>query len=245
MLAFALIVCLSVATITTSFVSGILGMAGGMILMGVLLVTLPVAQAMVLHGITQLASNAWRAAVWRPFVNWRCVAGFAAGAALAFVALGSIQVLLGRAMVLIALGATPFLVYLLPRRLELNVDRRGHSFACGVASTSIQILSGVSGPLLDSFFVNSAMDRKSVVATKAGAQTLGHAAKTAYFGSLIGSAHIDVTLTLAMIACAIVGTTLSRKLLERMSDTDFRVWTRRAVLCIGGVYLVSGIWAWL
>ena len=49
------------AVLFTSFLSGIFGMAGGMILMGLLLAMLPVATAMLLHGITQLASNGWRA----------------------------------------------------------------------------------------------------------------------------------------------------------------------------------------
>ena len=52
----------------TSFLSGIFGMAGGMILLGVLLILLDVAPAMVLFGVTQFASNGWRAALWRRFV---------------------------------------------------------------------------------------------------------------------------------------------------------------------------------
>ncbi|MGZ5081409.1 MAG: hypothetical protein ACXWHZ_18785, partial [Usitatibacter sp.] len=56
---------LAVSGLVTSFISGILGMAGGMILMGILLAMMPVPAAMMLHGITQLASNAWRAVLWR------------------------------------------------------------------------------------------------------------------------------------------------------------------------------------
>src|SRR5260221_8490052 len=62
---------LAVAALVTSFISGILGMAGGMILMGILLAVLPLPAAMMLHGITQLASNAWRAFLWRTQVDWR------------------------------------------------------------------------------------------------------------------------------------------------------------------------------
>ena len=56
-----LIAILAVSSLVTSFISGILGMAGGMILMGILLAVVPLPQAMMLHGITQLASNGWRA----------------------------------------------------------------------------------------------------------------------------------------------------------------------------------------
>ena len=45
----AVLAALAVSALATSFISGILGMAGGMILMGVLLALLTVPQAMVLH----------------------------------------------------------------------------------------------------------------------------------------------------------------------------------------------------
>jgi uncharacterized membrane protein YfcA len=47
-----LISALSLAMVGTSFLSGIFGMAGGMILIGILLALLPVPEAMMLHGIT-------------------------------------------------------------------------------------------------------------------------------------------------------------------------------------------------
>ena len=50
--------CIAVAVLITSFISGILGMAGGMILMGVLLALLPLPTAMVLHGVTQMHRTA-------------------------------------------------------------------------------------------------------------------------------------------------------------------------------------------
>ena len=68
------------STFVTSFISGILGMAGGMILMGVLLALFPVPAAMLMHGISQFASNGWRAAMlWRS-VDWRVLRGYALGA---------------------------------------------------------------------------------------------------------------------------------------------------------------------
>src|SRR5579864_2185124 len=50
---------LSALMIFTALLSGIFGMAGGLILIGVLLTLFPVPQAMVLHAVTQMASNGW------------------------------------------------------------------------------------------------------------------------------------------------------------------------------------------
>ena len=55
-----LISVLCLAMVGTSFLSGIFGMAGGMILIGILLAIMPVPEAMMLHGVTQMASNGWR-----------------------------------------------------------------------------------------------------------------------------------------------------------------------------------------
>ena len=51
---------LAVAAVVTSFISGIFGMAGGMLLIGVLLFLLPVPVAMVFHGVIQIAANGLR-----------------------------------------------------------------------------------------------------------------------------------------------------------------------------------------
>src|SRR3546814_4824232 len=67
----------------TSFLSGIFGMAGGMVLVGVLLAVLPVPEAMALHAVTQMASNGWRAVLWWRHVRWRVVAAYLAGCAVA------------------------------------------------------------------------------------------------------------------------------------------------------------------
>ena len=63
------IAALCLAMVGTSFLSGIFGMAGGMILVGILLVMMPVPEAMMLHGVTQLASNGWRGLLWWRYVR--------------------------------------------------------------------------------------------------------------------------------------------------------------------------------
>jgi uncharacterized membrane protein YfcA len=232
------------AVLVTSFISGILGMAGGMILMGVLLALLPLPAAMMLHGITQMASNGWRAWLWRRNIDWRVFRGYAYGALLALALFATVHIVVSKALALIILGLTPFLGMVLPTKLALNVDYRGHPLGCGVICSSLQLLAGVSGPLLDVFFVRSKMDRRGVVATKAMSQTLSHLIKLVYFGAVVASADsaVSVTFALACVALALVGTTLSRKVLEGMDDSSFRKWTRWTVMSMGMFYLASGAW---
>jgi uncharacterized membrane protein YfcA len=234
---------LAVSALATSFVSGILGMAGGLILMGILLALMPVPAAMMLHGITQLASNGWRAFLWRRHVDWRVFRGYLY-ASLAVTALFAVfQFVVSKPVALIVMGLTPFLALVLPESLHLNVERRGHASACGAICSVLNLTAGVSGPILDVFFVRSKMTRHAVVATKATTQSLSHLMKIAYFGGIltIGRGQVEPWLGATMVALAFVGTTLSTRVLEKMNDASFRFWTRRVVMTLGVFYLASGI----
>ncbi|NBS03038.1 MAG: sulfite exporter TauE/SafE family protein, partial [Rhizobiales bacterium] len=70
MLAWPTLGLLAVSVLGTSFISGIFGMAGGMVLVGVLLALFDVAPAMLLFGVTQTAANGWRCLLWRKHVRW-------------------------------------------------------------------------------------------------------------------------------------------------------------------------------
>ena len=79
------LITLAATVIATSFLSGIFGMAGGMVLLGVLLIFMDVAPAMVLFGVTQATANGWRAWLWRRYVQWRIVGHYIIGSALTFL----------------------------------------------------------------------------------------------------------------------------------------------------------------
>ena len=238
---------IAVSSLVTSFISGILGMAGGMILMGVLLALLPLPATMMLHGVTQLAANGGRALMLRREIDWRVFRGIGLGSLAALALFAALQLVVDKAVALVAMGLTPFLGLALPEKLHLNVERRGHSFACGVVCTVIALMAGVSGPILDIFFVRSKMSRHKVVATKAASQSFGHLLKIVYFGGIVSAAGATVEPVTAAIAVvlAFVGTSLSRQVLERISDAVFRKWTRWTVMSIGSVYLATGVLALL
>ena len=81
---------IGVTVLATSFLSGIFGMAGGLILLGVLLMFMDVAPAMVLFGVIQMSANGWRALLWRVHVRWGIVWRFVLGASAVFLALRTV-----------------------------------------------------------------------------------------------------------------------------------------------------------
>ncbi len=244
MLTLPLTAAFAAAVLFTSFLSGIFGMAGGMILLGLLLAMLPLAQAMLLHGITQLASNGWRAWLWRAHVDWRVARHFAAVALLTTLVIGLLPFTTNKATALIVMGLTPFLVLLLPKQIQPDATRPPHAWGCALICTTLQLVAGGAGPILDVFFVHTGMDRKQVVATKAALQTFSHMLRIGYFGSLLaaGGGTFDPSVVLIAVVCAMSGTSLSRRVLEVISEANFRRWTQRIVLSVAAVYLVQGLW---
>jgi uncharacterized membrane protein YfcA len=240
----AILLLLAVSALVTSFISGILGMAGGMILMGILLAVMPLPVAMMLHGITQLASNGWRALMWRREVDWRVFRGYLYGTIVTTIFFVLVKLVVSKPIALIAMGLTPFITLALPEKLHLNVERRGHATACGIICSTLSLTAGVSGPILDLFFVRSKMGRHAVIATKAMTQSLSHIMKIAYFGALVSveGASIHPALGAMMVLLAFTGTSLSKHVIARMNDESFRFWTRRTVMTLGFFYLASGVW---
>lgn len=235
---------LAALVLATSFLSGVFGIAGGMILMGGLIFLMPVPAAMILHGTIQITANGWRAVLWRRYVNVPVVARFAAGSV---AALGLFSLLLfvpDRATVLLCMGAVPFAAFALPERYAPHAGRRGAAEFAGFVGTGLQMVSGVSGPLLDAFMLRMPVDRRVIVSTKSACQTVAHGMKLIYFGGIVtaGETPVPWPILLAGAALAILGTTFAKSILQRISDRQFRAWTKWIVLTIGAVYLAQGTW---
>jgi uncharacterized membrane protein YfcA len=241
MSAFAILGLAALMT-ATAFLSGIFGMAGGLVLIGVLLAILPVPSAMALHAVTQMASNGWRALLWRRHIVWRQLGFYSLGCVAAVAIWSFVFFIPDKAVALLFLGITPFLARAIPANLRPDPERRAHGFVYGMICMSLMLLTGVTGPLLDMFFLGAKTnDRRGIVATKATAQVLGHGFKLAYFGGLAaGAAGLDATVLVAAIMASMLGTTLARRVLESISDSQFRLWASHLITGVAAWYLAQG-----
>lgn len=256
---------LLIASVTlTALLSGVFGMAGGVLLLLILSLRMGLAQAMVLHGAAQLTANGLRAAISYRDIRTGVLLPFAAGAALSVgvSTLFALNVDTGTALIVTGLVPflTPFLarapegaLRLLTRRSDKDVrlpprftvpqaDTRLGALACGVSVTTLHLSAGATGPLLDLFFMETRYSRHEVVATKAVAQCLGHALKVLYFGALIGSGGEALALPwLTLLVASAVGTFAGRALLARIDETFFRKGTRGLVRGLGALSILRGL----
>ena len=243
MLVFTLIIIL--ATFGTAFLSSIFGMLGGLILMGILVSIMPVSQAMVLHGLIQLTSNGYRAWLNRKDINWSIVATLIVGNIIALAGLVFVAFVPDRITVLLALGLLPYIAWALPKNAALDVSKKPIGLLAGMVVVATNLLAGVGGPLLDVFFQRVDMTRHQVVATKAVAQSLGHISKVIFFGFLTVSASNDwpvLWLVLIAMTASVTGTTLGKKILDKINDEIFFLWTQRILLSVGAVFIVYALY---
>lgn len=237
---------LLVTVLVTAFISGVFGMAGGLILMGVLTLMVPVAAAMVIHGAVQMVSNGYRAILWRKYIDWRIFWRYAIGSLVAIALLFAVSWRPDITAVYLLLAAVAALVWLPKSWLSLDIQARGQAEIAGLAVQTMNTLAGVSGPLLDIFFVKTDMDRRAIVATKAVTQTFAHLVKIAFWSApaVAAGALPPAWFFVAAIPLSMIGTTLGGKLLEKMTDIDFRRWMKWLVTAIGGVMLLRAA-GWL
>ena len=233
---------LSLLMIFTALLSGVFGMAGGLILVGVLLVLMPLPQAMVLHAVTQMASNGWRALLWRRHIVWKTAAASVVGS-LVSVALWSIWLYVpDKAVALLLLGASPFLVRAIPDRVLPRTLCPGQMLVGSMVCMMLMLVAGVTGPLLDTLFLRSPLERKQIVATKAACQLFSHGLKLVYFGALIAnSGSVEPWMLALACVASMIGTSAGKLLLEKLTDGQFRAWSNRIITVIATYYIGYGL----
>jgi uncharacterized membrane protein YfcA len=238
---FALIVC---SVFATSVLSGILGMAGGMILMAILISTLSVANAMLLHGTVQATANGSRAWFLRQHIKWRLLPTYSIGAAISVALFTGLAFVPDAGMVLILVGLFPWAARFTKRLQGLDITRPGTTVTCGFIVTSAQLLAGASGPLLDVFYLKSHLTRHEIVANKALTQTLGHILKILYYGVIVAvTSTLPSWLFLAAVCAAIAGTSVGTRLLNRWNDASFQRVSQLVIMTVATLCIAQGVWS--
>lgn len=234
------------AAFGTAIISGLFGMAGGLIFMGIIASFLGVAEAMVVHGMVQSVSNSARSFILRDSIRWDILGRQALGAAPVLALLSWISFSLNKDQLFIALGLLPFLLWLPKNWLAGDAQKPPHAVLCGAMVIALNLVAGVAGPALDFFYVKTSLTRLQVVATKALTMFCAHVVKIIFWGLPVLKASGLSTLPplwilAACIPAAILGTYVGTRLLHRLSDIGFRKYTRILVTLVGAVYLARGL----
>jgi uncharacterized membrane protein YfcA len=238
---------LAAASVATGALSAIVGMAGGMTLLSAMLLFLPPLAAIPLHGAIQLASNSSRTLIQREHARfdllWRYGWPLLPMGALGLLAAKrvperALEAAIGT-FVLVATWRPAWLAFGARGRLSANA----RFTALGVASGFLNVTIGATGPLVAPFFLDLGLSRQAVIGTQAGVQALGHVVKIALYAGFGFAFRAHAPLLLCASACAIAGTWVGSRLLDRISERTF-TWLYKGVLTLLALQLVgSAAWA--
>ncbi len=227
----------------TAVLSGVFGMAGGVILIGALALVLPVSAAFVTHGLIQIVANGGRAILHRRHVRWPIVGMYALASVAAGIAVAAVSYMPSKPLLYLLLGLLPALVWLPKGWIHLDAAKPAQALLSGFLVTGMNLVAGVAGPLLDIFFVRTALTRHQIVATKAATQVFSHLTKVLVYGGPLLAAGADAAPPWWVLALAaplsVAGTIVGGRILDRMTDRSFLDWTRWIVTAIGAVYLAQ------
>lgn len=235
----ATVLVLLVACFVTATISGILGMAGGVTLLGVMTALLPAPAVVPLHGIVQLASNSTRTWAFRKHVRWPIFFAFMVPAVAGVAVAANIWADLKLTWFKAWIGAF-ILLFLLWRRYKPKLRHPPTwSYAVlGLAAGLLAIFVGATGPFLAPFFLRDDFENEEVIATKAVCQTWLHLLKIPAFLALSFDYSPYAAVLVGLVVAVIGGTYFGKHLLSRISKERFVFWFQ---LVLGGlaVYLIA------
>jgi len=207
----------------TAALSGVAGLGGGTILIGVLYALgLAPTVAVPLFAAVQFVSNLSRTAAYFRHVEWRAAGWFLLTAAptpflvAPFVASANVNVVL-------LLLAGLILVSLVPSRDGGEpIARTPALLLAGFLNGSIGMFVGATGLFVGRLFLRPEWRKETVIGTLALTQTLGHGLRVLGYASAGFWVTERTELLLPLVIAVIAGTFAGKALNQRLDETVFR-----------------------
>lgn len=211
---------LLLSSLMTSFITAAFGAGGGVLLMGLMTLFLPVTAVIPLHGVIQAGSNAGRAALTWRYIHWPVVLAFTAGGLVGALAGSQLLVRLPQAWMELGLGV--FILWSCWGPMPaLHHGSRVRVALGGAVTSLLTLFVGATGPFVAAFLRAMALERRVHVGTFSTCMLIQHGLKIGVFGLLGFAFGPYLPFLLAMLAMGLVGTLLGRATLERLSDRRF------------------------
>lgn len=210
-----------VASFFTSAMTAAFGIGGGLAMLALMGVFLPVAVLIPVHGLVQLGSNAGRAWRLRTRIPWRALAPFMAAGVIGAALAGAMAVQVPDAALKITLGV--FVLVLVWGRLpKLAAGAPWVMALGGFVTTGLTMVLGATGPLVNALFAHRFDRKELLVAASATAMSFQHGVKIAAFGLLGFTFSEWIGLVVAMVLSGYLGTIIGIRLLTGLAEDRFR-----------------------
>lgn len=231
---------LSLTSMVTSFIAGITGLAGGLLLIAMMPFWLAPAAIVPVHGVVQFVSNASRVAfAWRS-VYWPVVTSFTLGSLLGLAVFGTMYRSIPVDWIPACIGGYILLTIWHPWFSQFMARFR-HIWALGFVQTGLGVVVGTTGPLTTALLAQKLQDKEQLVATNALLMGQSHGFKVILFG-IMGFGFSDhVWLITTMVAGALLGTWIGTQVRRRISELHFQLMLKWLLTLLALHMVVSAV----
>ncbi len=217
-------ILLFIASLITAGISSLTGMAGGVVLLSLMTLSLPLKVIIPIHGMVQLFSNGLRVFYLKNNLNFNFlkyfILGIPLGAALALLIL---RKLTDDRWLLIMLAMLVSYSIFKPKKLpQLKIPVYAWSMVGFVAGV-LALLIGSVGPFLAVFFVRDDLTKEQIVVTKASMQLCCHIIKIPSFLYIGFNYKQHTAIIVIMVIGALVGTKIGVILLRKINNKAFKL----------------------
>jgi len=218
----ALAVTLTVFAFLTSALSGMAGLGGGTILIGIFFALgLTPVEAVPLFAAVQFVSNVSRTVAYVRHVHWASAGWFLVAVIPATFLLAPHAASVDGDVVRLILAGL-ILASLVPARAgKAPLPPRASSLVAGLLNGSIGMFVGATGLIVGRLFLRPDWRKQTTIATLAMTQVLGHGLRVIAYGFVGYSAFAQPWLLLPLCLAVIAGTWTGKHLNGRLSEERF------------------------
>lgn len=229
--------------LVSATLSGVAGMGGGTLLIGVFYALgMSTLEAVPLFAAVQLISNSSRTVAYLPAVHWPA-AGWFALAAVPCTFLLVPRVAQVNTHAVESVLAVLILLSLLPvARRRILLPARASFVVAGALNGSLGLFVGATGLVVGRLFMRPQWSSQTLIGTLALTHMIGHGLRVLAFGVAGFSALARPGLLIALGVAVMLGTALGKWLNGKVSEAQFARLFRGLLLLLSLQLLYDGVW---
>lgn len=213
-------ITLSLAAFISSTIAAIIGLGGGMVLISIVPIFLPLEAIIPVHGACQLASNISRVFFSFKTVLWKLFPAFVLGSCAGLMLVWALLRYAELSWLPIAIGTYIIATLWIPGIREA-LSRISNAYMIGAIQTGAGAVVGATGPLTTTLILGLTNKKDALVSTNALFMSFSHAVKLPLFLILGFSYSTYWTTILGMTVGAIFGSYVGTKLRHRIQSRRF------------------------
>ena len=237
-----LIAALSLCGFGTAFLSGVAGLGGGTILIGVLYAAgMAPAEAVPLFAAVQLVSNSSRTVAYLKHVEWRAAGWFSLAAVPATFVVAPFAAAVNPDLVCLIL-ATLILASLAPGKADqAPLTPRSAYLSAGLLNGSLGMFVGATGLFVGRLFFRPEWSKETTIGTLALTQVIGHGLRVVAYGLVGFSVFAQPQLLIPLALAVIAGTWAGKRANAHISKAFFDRLFKLILLLLSAKLLYDGI----